>query len=54
MTLLTIAATAYCTLTYVAGFKLFNLHRPTRGTFLFWLFSPITVPLGLFLLMVAG
>jgi len=50
----TISATIYCTLTYVAGFKLFNMRKPSKGTALFWALSPISVPLGLLLLMIAG
>lgn len=49
-----ISATAYCTLTYVAGFKLFNVRKPSKGTVLFWAFSPITVPVGLLLVSIAG
>lgn len=57
--LLTIAAATYCTLTYVAGYKLFNVsgkqYGPTDGSrIVWWLFSPITVPFGLFLLMFVG
>lgn len=50
----TIAATIYCTLTYVAGFKLFNVSEPTAFSILTWIFSPISVPVGLLLVMTVG
>lgn len=48
------AAGAYCALTYMAGFKFFNVKQSAKYSILFWVFSPVTVPVMLLLLMIAG
>jgi hypothetical protein len=52
--LFAISATIYCTLTYVAGYKLFNMRDMNAYTMCFWLLSPISVPVGLLLVMTVG
>lgn len=51
-TLLTVGITVVLTLTYVAGAKFFLGGNPGIGSWLAFLFSPITVPLGLLILII--
>lgn len=52
--LFTIAATAYCTLTYVAGFYFFKVKEPSVLSVGAWVLSPVTVPAALLLVSVVG
>lgn len=50
---ITIVATFLATLLYVVGFYFFMSNGPSIGSTIAWLFSPITVPFSLLILLVA-
>lgn len=52
--LVTIATTAYCTLTYVAGYYFFKVKEPSPLSVGAWLLSPVTVPVMLVVVSVVG